>query len=76
MSNEQENIFLKNHIDLTEEYKKYGLDELDSIGRAKVWIEGRKRIGNTDSEEEKQKIFADLKQQYLEYVQIIKEWKA
>jgi len=73
MTNEQENIFIKGHIDYKEEYRRYNLEDLDAAGRAKVWLEGRKHIAGITDEEEKRKIYADLKQQYLEYLQMIKD---
>ena len=66
-----ENPFTKRERETAERYKRYGIDDLQGMGRAKVWYEAHTRIrdGNITDEDEKQKVYAEVKRLYLEHEQ-------
>jgi hypothetical protein len=65
----EENIFTQRDREHEELYKRYGIDDLHSMGRARVFFEARRRISerNITDEEEKYKVYQEVKQQYFEY---------
>ena len=67
----EENPFAKREREIAERDKRYGIDDLRGIDRAKVWYEAHTRIqdNNITGEDEKRKVYAEVKQLYLEYKQ-------
>jgi hypothetical protein len=67
----EENTFAKQDSDQQELYKRYGIDDLHFTGRARVFFEARRRISerNITDEEEKYKVYQEVKQHYFEYKQ-------
>ncbi|HEX3640135.1 MAG TPA: hypothetical protein VHV10_02470 [Ktedonobacteraceae bacterium] len=65
----EENPFAKRDREITERDKRYGIDDLQGVDRAKVWYEAHTRIqdNNITDEEEKRKVYTEVKQLYLEY---------
>lgn len=65
----EENPFAKREREIAERYKRYGIDDLRGIDRAKVWYESHTYISNNNitDEEEKRKVYAETKRLYLEH---------
>lgn len=67
----EENPFAKRDRERDERNKQYGLDDLKGIDRLQVDQEARKRIfdNKITDEDEKRKVYTEVKQLYLEYKQ-------
>lgn len=67
----EENHFIKRDRERDEEYKRYGIDTISAMDRAHIICEAAKRIldENITNEDEKRKVYQDVKQLYFEYKQ-------